>query len=143
MRVVKNVLELALKLLGLAFLCEVVCLLWAGEGSEWVALLEKAVNHSFYLIHSLQIKEFKLVKLLQFTFLHHFYYLVLILILLIYYNKYRENLAYKPSYTISPMIPLKEFPKKVGEETSTELAKLLVDKEYRLWKEGKWPEPTQ
>ena len=106
-------------------------------------MLESAVNHSFYLIHSLQIKEFKLVKLLRFTFLHHFYYLVLILLLLIYYNKYREQLAYKPSYTLTPMIPLKDYPKKVGEDTAEELAKLLVDQKYVQWKEGKWTEPSQ
>lgn len=130
MKVVKNVLGLGFKMLGLAFLCELVWMLWTRDGLGWMEVLEKTVNHSLYLIHSMQMKEFKLAKLLRFTFLHHFYYLVLILILLIYYNKYREHLAYRPSYTLTPLIPLKEYPKKVGQDTAQELAKLLTVHEY-------------
>ena len=142
-RVVRVVLGFCLKAVGLAFLCELLYSLWLREGAGHVEVLENAVNRSLYLLHSLQLQEFTFAKLLRFTFLHHFYYLILILVLLIYYNKYRENLAHRPTYTLTPMVPLEEFPKKVGEETASELAKLLVHPDYELWKRGLLPGPSK
>lgn len=138
----KAVLWFCLRAMLSAVLCELLYSLWQRDGAGYVEVCENAVNRSLYLLHSLQLWEFKLAQLLRYTFLHHLYYLILILILLMYYSKYRENLAHKPSFTISPIISLREFPQKTAEQTADALTKLLVHPDYILWKQGKLPGPS-